>query len=116
MSWMDIYRRRVTTAEEAVRQIRSGQRVFLTGNCSVPQTVVGALVNHAMGLENVELCQVLTFGKAEYAKPELAGHLRINTLFISDTQRAAVHEGRGDFTTRDSRRNGCSPGTAENIG
>ena len=98
MSWMDVYRERVTTAEAAVSHIQSGQRVFLTGNCSVPQTVVGALVTRAMGLHDVELVQVLTFGKAEYAKPELVGHLRINTLFISDTQRAAVNEGRGDFT------------------
>lgn len=98
MSWMDIYRKRVTTAEEAVACVQSGNRVFLTGNCSVPQIVVGALANRAMNLTGVELCQVLTFGKAEYAKPELAGHMRINTLFISDTQRAAIHEGRGDFT------------------
>lgn len=98
MSWMDVYRKRVTTAEQAVACVQSGNRVFLTGNCSVPQVVVGALVHRAMDLTDVELCQVLTFGKAEYAKPELAGHMRINTLFISDTQRAAIHEGRGDFT------------------
>ncbi|MEK6630611.1 MAG: acetyl-CoA hydrolase/transferase C-terminal domain-containing protein [Acidobacteriota bacterium] len=95
---MDAYRQRVVTAEEAVSHIQSGQRVFLSGNCSVPQIVVGALVRRAMDLKDVELIQVLTFGKAEYAKPELVGHLRINTFFISDTQRAAVHEGRGDFT------------------
>jgi len=98
VSWMDIYRKRVTTAAEAVARVQSGHRVFLTGNCSVPQVLVGALVERAMGLENVELCQILTFGKAEYADPKLVGHMRINTLFISDTVRAAVHEGRGDFT------------------
>jgi len=95
---MDVYRKRVTTAEHAVSRIQSGHRVFMTGNCSVPQVVVGALVERAMGLKDVELCQILTFGRAEYAKPELAGHLRINTMFISDGQRAAIHEGRGDFT------------------
>jgi acetyl-CoA hydrolase len=64
----------------------------------VPQVLVGALVERAMTLENVELCQILTFGKAEYADPKLVGHMRINTLFISDNQRAAVLEGRGDLT------------------
>lgn len=98
MSWMDTYRKRVTTAQAAVSHIQSGHRVFLTGNCSVPQIAVGALVDRAMDLENVELCLVLTFGKADYADPKLVGHLRINTLFISDNQRTAVHEGRGDFT------------------
>jgi acetyl-CoA hydrolase len=95
---MDTYRARVTTAAAAVSHIRSGQRVFLTGNCSVPQIVVSALVERAMSLEDVELCLVLSFGKAEYTDPKLIGHMRINTLFISENQRAAVHEGRGDFT------------------
>ena len=98
MSWMDTYRKRVVTADAAVSRITSGQRVFMTGNCSVPQVVVGALVRRAPELTDLELVQVLTFGKAAYAAPELAGHIRINTLFISDTQRAAVQEGRGDFT------------------
>jgi 4-hydroxybutyrate CoA-transferase len=98
VSWMDTYRARVATAEAAVSYIQSGQRVFLSGNCSVPQVVVSALVQRAMGLEDVELCLVLTFGKAEYTDPKLVGHMRINTLFISDNQRAAVLEGRGDLT------------------
>jgi len=98
VSWMDTYRQRVVTADVAVSHIKSGQRVFMTGNCSVPQVVIGALVRRAPELTNIELVQVLTFGKAAYAAPELAEHIRINTFFISDTQRAAIQEGRGDFT------------------
>jgi len=98
VSWMDVYRQRVVSAEEAVSHLKSGQRVFMTGNCSVPQVVIGALVRRAPDLVDLELIQVLTFGKAAYAAPELVGHIRINTFFISDTQRAAVHEGRGDFS------------------
>jgi len=98
VSWMDIYRQRVTTAADAVSRVQSGHRVFLTGNCSVPQVLVGALVERAMHLEDVELVHVLTLGKAEYADPKLVGHMRINAMFISDSVRAAVHEGRGDFT------------------
>jgi 4-hydroxybutyrate CoA-transferase len=98
MSWMDTYRERVTTAADAVSRVQSGHRIFLTGNCSVPQVLVSALVERAMTLTDVELCQILTFGKAEYTDPKLVGHMRINTLFISDGVRAAVHEGRGDFT------------------
>jgi acetyl-CoA hydrolase len=46
----------------------------------------------------VEICQVLTIGAADYVAPELAGHIRVNTLFISDNVRTAVNEGRADFT------------------
>ena len=44
MSVKSIYQSRVTTAEEAVKAIKSGNRVFLTGNVSVPQKLLAALV------------------------------------------------------------------------
>jgi 4-hydroxybutyrate CoA-transferase len=92
------YRRKVVTAEAAVRHIPSGSRVFVTGNCSVPERLLDALVERAHELDEVELVQVLTFGRAPQVAPELAGHLRVNTLFISDNVRHAVAEGRADFT------------------
>ena len=96
--WTSIIQQRTTTAEEAVRSIRPGQRCFLTGNCSVPQTVIKALVDHAPSVHDVEIVQVLTVGAADYVKPGMEEHLRVNTLFISDNVRAAVNEGRADFT------------------
>ncbi len=98
--WERLYHERMTTAEDAVRVIQSGQRVFLTGNCSVPQTLVRALVQRARAgeIEDVELVQVLTVGDAEYVSPDLEGRIRVNTLFISANVRQAVHEGRADFT------------------
>jgi 4-hydroxybutyrate CoA-transferase len=89
---------RVCTAEEAVALIKSHSRVFLSGNCSVPRQILGALVDRAQELTGVEIIQVLTVGDASYVAPELAGHLRVNTLFISDDVRAAVNAGRADFT------------------
>ena len=38
------------------------------------------------------------FGPADYVKPEMEGHIRVNTLFISANVRKAVQEGRADFT------------------
>ena len=98
MSWTDGYRSKTVTAAEAVRRIESGQRVFITGNCSVPEQLQDALVARATELDNVELIQVLTFGRAPQTDPALAPHLRVNTLFISDNVRQAVNEGRADFT------------------
>ncbi len=97
-SWTSIFQQRTTTPEEAVRSIAPGQRCFLTGNCSVPQTVMKALVKYAPNLHDVEIVQVLTVGAADYVKPGMEQHLRVNTLFISDNVRPAVNEGRADFT------------------
>jgi len=98
MDWASIYQSRITTAQEAVRVIKSGSRIFLTGNVSVPQKVLAALVEYAPSLENVEICQALTIGPADYVRPDMEGHLRVNTLFISHNVRKAVQEGRADFT------------------
>ncbi len=99
MGWQDIYNRKVTTAAQAVESIKSGNRIFLTGNCSVPQELLAALVDRAPEIYDVEICQALTIGeKVAYTAPELGRHLRVNTMFISHQTRKAVNEGRADFT------------------
>lgn len=98
MSWMETYKSRVTTAEEAVKAINSGDRIFLTGNCSVPKTLLAALVARAPELENVEVCHALTIGSSDYVAPEMEGHIRANALFIGPNVRQAVQAGRADFT------------------
>jgi len=97
-SWERIYSERRGSAEQAVRSIQSGNRVFLTGNCSVPQKVLAALCEYAPNLTGVEVVQVLTIGDTCYVEPEMEGHIRVNTLFISDNVRQAVQAGRADFT------------------
>lgn len=86
------------SADDAILHIESGMRIFITGNCSFPQKLVAALVRHAPELTDVELIQVLTIGNADYVQPGMRGHLRVNTLFISENVRAAVNDGRADFT------------------
>jgi 4-hydroxybutyrate CoA-transferase len=92
------YHNRLCSADIAVQAIKSHDRIFMTGNCSVPKELLGALVRRAPELEDVEIVQVLTIGPAEYVAPEMAGHLRVNSLFISANVRKAVNEGRADFT------------------
>lgn len=86
------------SAETAVQAVQSGQRIFLTGNCSVPTMLVKALVERARELHDVEILQVLTLGSNEYARPEMEGHLRVNSMFISADVREAINDGRADFT------------------
>lgn len=97
-NWQDIYRSRITTADEAVKAIKSGDRVFLTGNASVPLQLLAALVKRAPDLRDVEVCHPLVICPADYVAPEMEGHLRVNSMFISANVRKAVNEGRADFT------------------
>jgi 4-hydroxybutyrate CoA-transferase len=98
MNWQQVYRAKICSPDEAVQAIRSHNRIFMTGNCSVPRELLGALVRRALELEDVEVVQVLTIGPAEYVEPRMEGHIRVNSLFISANVRQAVNEGRADFT------------------
>ena len=97
-TWLKIYESKVRTAEEAVQAVRSGDRVFLTGNVSVPKKLLQALVDRAPEVENVEICHALTLGASAYVDPEMEGHIRVNALFIGPNVRKAVQEGRADYT------------------
>jgi acetyl-CoA hydrolase len=98
MDWLNQYEPKKVSADEALSVLRSGHRIFMTGNCSVPQVLMEAFNERALELENLSLIQVLTIGKADYVKPELVGHTRVNSLFISANVREAVNDGRADFT------------------
>lgn len=96
--WKKSYASRLTTSEAAIRAVESGQRVYLTGNSSVPVQLLEALLKRAPQLHDVELCHVLTICPLDFVAADLAGHLRSNSMFISHNDRQAVREGRADFT------------------
>jgi len=98
MDFSKLYQSKIVSAEDAVCKIQDGSRIFLTGNCSTPRTLLAALVKNAPNMHNVEICQALTVGPADYVGAEMEGHLRVNTMFISANIRKAVQEGRADFT------------------
>ncbi len=98
MSWMDMYRQKVTTAEEAVQRVQSHQRIYIGGGSGVPQQLIKALMNRADELENVEIIHILHFGEAPYVDEKYQKSFRHNALFIGPNVRKAVQEGHADFT------------------
>lgn len=92
------WRQRRVSAEEAAAQIHSGQRIFLTGNCSTPQEFLKALCARYRELRAVEIVQILDFVAGDYITAEMADHIRINSLFISAKIRDMVNNGLADFT------------------
>ena len=98
MSWRDDYKRKLCTAEEAVRHIKSGDALFL-GHCvGEPKALVEAMVANAEQYENVEIKQMVNIGGGPYAAPEMAKHFRVNSIFAGASVRDAIVEGRADFT------------------
>ncbi|MBN1824931.1 MAG: acetyl-CoA hydrolase/transferase family protein [Candidatus Eisenbacteria bacterium] len=97
MGWKNDYRAKLTTPEEAVRRIRSGDRVFYSGNAAIPTRLVWALAERHGELENVQLSHLLLLGEDPFSRPEMEGSFRHNSLFVGPADRRAVNEGRGDY-------------------
>lgn len=98
MSWMDIYRQKVTDIATAVSNVKSGNRIYLGGGAGVPQMLVKALVDRAEELRDVEVVHMLHFGEAPYVEPRYAKSFRHNALFIGANVRKAIHAGQAYFT------------------
>ena len=97
MDWPQTYRSRVTTAEEAVKCIRSGDRVWIHAGCNNPEELVRAMVGRADELRDVEVTHLMTFGYAEHTNPRHAASFRHRALFAGSNTRAAINEGRADY-------------------
>jgi 4-hydroxybutyrate CoA-transferase len=98
MNWLDLYRLKLVSAAKAVAAVESGHRVYIHPGCAAPYPLVQALLARAPELQNVELAHMLTFGPADYTRPEYEGHFRHNGLFLGSNVRQAVCEGRADYT------------------
>jgi 4-hydroxybutyrate CoA-transferase len=86
------------SAESAAATVQDGDAIFLTGNLSTPLAFLNALIARYTELKGVQLIQLLGLGPGEYITPEIAEHIRVNSLFIAPNIRKAVNDGLADFT------------------
>ncbi len=97
MSWVDDYKKRLVTAEEAVSVVKSRDRVYISGNAATPYILMNVLAERKDELDDVELVHVLLMGEDPLSKPEMEGHFRHNSLFVGPADREAINEGRADY-------------------
>ena len=97
-SWQAQYALKLQSAEEALSAVKSGMRVYIQPGCAEPETLVEALLKRAPFVRDVEVVHLLTLGCADYVAPEMTGHFRHNAFFIGGNVRAAVNDGRADYT------------------
>ncbi len=100
MNWKELYADRICSAEEAVSYIQSGDRVVVAHASGEPKILTDAMVRCASkyNYKDVEIVHMVAMGNAGYCTPEMARHFRHNGLFLGGPTRAAIAEGRGDFT------------------
>lgn len=100
MPWKDIYQQRLTTAAEALKVIKSENRIIIGHATGEPSYLLEEMVKYApeYQFENVEIVHMVAMGKALYCAKEMSRHFRHNAIFVGAVTKDAVKEGRGDFT------------------
>ncbi|MCL9808031.1 acetyl-CoA hydrolase/transferase family protein [Flavobacterium luminosum] len=86
------------TAAEAVKVVKSGDRVYVQAASAAPSILTKALTDRASELKNVEICHLHTEGEAPYANPELAESFHVNSFFIGANVRHTLLAGNGSYT------------------
>ncbi|MEO8961143.1 MAG: acetyl-CoA hydrolase/transferase C-terminal domain-containing protein [Ginsengibacter sp.] len=85
------------SGEDAVKIIKSDDKVFVHGGAATPHFLLEKMVERASELKNVELLSISTQGAALFADEKYKDNFYINSLFVSTNVRKAVNEGRGDY-------------------
>ncbi|NIR47372.1 acetyl-CoA hydrolase/transferase family protein [candidate division KSB1 bacterium] len=91
------YKGKLAAPDEAVSVIKSGDKIFTSGNAATPYNLLDALANRKDDLRNVEVFSLLLLGDDPLSAPEMEGHFRDKSLFVGPANRKAVNEGRADY-------------------
>lgn len=93
MTWPFEYK----TAAEGLAVLKSGDRVFIQGSAQTPLYLLREMAKMAPSLHDVELTFITVMGDIELDKPQYENSFHINCMFVSDSVRQAINEGRADF-------------------
>lgn len=85
------------TAEEAVKIIKSNDKVFVHGSAATPEVLLQALAARAEELRNVEIFSLSTYGNMPLADIKFRESFYFNALFVSANIRELIHEGMGSY-------------------
>ena len=86
------------TAEEAVKIVKSNDKVYIQAAAAVPEVLIRALTARHEELRGVEICQLHTEGEAPYANPELRDSVHVISFFLGKNVRHTLKAGNGSYT------------------
>lgn len=98
MTWQEVYKSKLVSAEEAIKAIRDGDRVVTGFACGEPFGIERALIDNYENYHDVQITNMLSLGDSPWCRPEMKGHFTLNCLFASKSNRKAILDGVADFT------------------
>ena len=85
------------TAEDAVKVVKPGHRVFLHGSAATPVHLVQALQKRHKELYDVELISITNLGVLDFNNADYRKSFFFNSLFVSANTRSVVNSEAGDY-------------------
>jgi 4-hydroxybutyrate CoA-transferase len=98
MRYGELYQSKRVSMDEIVREVKSGDSVYVHPGGAAPLAMLGAFAEYAkQNLTNVTTTHILTLGPLDYMDPALEGRVRHCAWFAGGNTRAAINEGRADW-------------------
>ena len=97
MDWKEVYTSRQCTAQEAVKLIKSGDRVAFSQMAGEPTVLVDAMVENAAAYRNVTVSHMTTTSAGLYTSQEYKENFRWEGWFAGPTTKQCLEQGYGDF-------------------
>lgn len=85
------------SADEALKCVAPGNRVFIHGSAATPVCLVEALQKRHHELHDVELVSITTLGDVNFDRPEHRKSFYFNSLFVSAATRSVANSENGDY-------------------
>lgn len=84
-------------AQEAVKEIKSGDNVFVHSAAAVPKSLIEAMALRSDELRNVTIYQIHTEGEAPYVSPAHEKAFTVKAFFVGSNMRKAIQHGKGSY-------------------
>ena len=97
LSWKEKYKSKVVSSDDALKVVKSGDKIVIQPGCAAPMELIRALVRKKDELMDVLLYHILIVGDLPYLAPGMDKHFKHKAFFIGGNTRKAVNEGRADF-------------------
>ncbi|RKS53674.1 acyl-CoA hydrolase [Gillisia mitskevichiae] len=87
----------IVSAQEAVKEVKSNQRVFVQGAAMTPNVLIDTLCERYNELQNIEVLHMHTEGEALYTKAPYNNTFKTNSCFVGSNVRGAVNSHFGSY-------------------
>ncbi len=87
----------ITNAKDAVKNIKSGDNVYIHSASAAPQILVKEMSDRAKELTDVSIYQIHTEGIAPYASLDNSNAFTVKALFVGPNVRNSIQNGKGSY-------------------